>query len=188
MKSIRSCNDHEHEDDIELLSPPSASNNSRLKVTTSTYAAVSCDDTTTSSIFNHDSKRSIKAHDEIVSFQSKCHIDDIPVEARGWTWNDPFYDMNDPINHDIIAVFDIDRTGYDKSTVDLFKWSFLILLVLAALQSVLKMFGAPHDLFFACVCRQLVDYIFNSGLCAIGEEVADQAHSYCHCYSWYLPR
>ena len=129
MKSIHSCNDHEDEDDIEFLSPPSTNSNSKLNVTTSTYTAVACDETTTSSIFNDDSKRSMKMDDEIVSFQSKCHIDDIPEEARGWTWSDPFYDTNDPRNHDIIAAFDIDRTIYDRWTICLCKWSILFFLV-----------------------------------------------------------
>ena len=149
MKSIRSCNDldHEDEDDIELLSPSSTSNNGKLKQTTIQYNTVDCDETTNASSFNDSSALSIKEEeDDIVSFQSKCHIDDIPEDARGWTWSDPFHDTNDPSNHDIIAAFDIDRTIYDRWTICLCKWWFVVPVMIAALIPVLKMYGVQTDL------------------------------------------
>jgi hypothetical protein len=62
-------------------------------------------------------------------YRSKCPIDEIPEIARGLTWNDPFYDPIDPsdcTSTDIIAAFDLDRTLYDRSTYEIFKWFILI--------------------------------------------------------------
>ena len=77
--------------------------------------------------------------EELVLYRSKCHIDDIPDVARGLTWLDPFYDVNDHDDNlqsgasEIIAVFDIDRTLYDRSTFDIFKWVIFIPMYVAGI-------------------------------------------------------
>ena len=134
MKS-RHCrnNNNESEPDVEFVPTRSS---------THTYVAVTSDDTTTRNANNNDTLSLVFA-EECISYSSKCRMDDLPEEARGWTWSDPYYDMNDPSHHDIIAAFDIDRTLYDQSTFDMFKWLFLILLVLVILEILLICF-APN--------------------------------------------
>ena len=133
MKSSHCRNNNESEPDVEFV-PTRSSTHSDVAVTS--------DDTTTRNDNNNDTLSLVFA-EECNSYRSKCRMDDIPVEARGWTWSDPYYDMNDPSHHDIIAAFDIDRTLYDQSTFDMFKWFFLILLLLVILEILLICF-APN--------------------------------------------
>ena len=133
MKS-RHCrnNNNESEPNVEFVPTRSS---------THTYVTVASDDTTTRNDNNNDTLSLVFA-EECISYSSKCRMDDLPEEARGWTWSDPYYDMNDPSHHDIIAAFDIDRTLYDQSTFDMFKWYFLILLPLVILEIPLICYAA----------------------------------------------
>ena len=93
-----------------------------------TYVAIgTADDTHDTSSIHYSTSHPVVA-EELTVYRSKCHIDDIPEIARGLTWNDPFYDSIDQIctSTDIIAAFDIDRTLFDRSTYDIFKWFILI--------------------------------------------------------------
>lgn len=116
MKGIDISN---YEADVEFV-PPRA-------IGAGTYIAVGTTDNTHTNTI--DCNNAPVVAEELIVYRSKCHIDDIPDVARGLTWNDPFYDAVDHTGNtptEIIAAFDIDRTLYDRSTYDLFKWFILI--------------------------------------------------------------
>ena len=120
MKANNNLNNHIHEPDVEL-SPPQSNG---------TYIAVGTTDDTYTNAINCSTPPVVA--EELMLYRSKCHIDDIPVVARGMTWNDPFYDVNDHTGStptEIIAAFDIDRTLYDRPTFEIFSWFILILML-----------------------------------------------------------
>ena len=95
--------------------------------------------------------------EELILYRSKCDIDDIPDVARGMTWTDPFYDVNDPNNstttknnNDIIAAFDIDRTLYDRSTFAIMKWFFLIpMFCVVPISAIIFIFGGMLNVLYS---------------------------------------
>ena len=109
-----------YEPDVEFA-PTSCTTRSGTYIATGT-----ADDTHHASSFHYSTSHPVVA-EELTVYRSKCHIDDIPEMARGLTWNDPFYDSIDQsdTSTDIIAAFDIDRTLFDRSTYDIFKWFIL---------------------------------------------------------------
>lgn len=129
-----------YEPDVEFVPPRSSG--------TATYIAVGTTDDTI------DSSTVPIVAEELMLYRSKCHVNDIPEVARGMTWNDPFYDAIDQstsTNPEIIAAFDINRTFYDRSTYEIFKWFILIPMYSISLLPFCLMWGIASEFFYTYV-------------------------------------
>lgn len=133
--------------------------------TTSTYIAADCEaandaKAATNPMLCGDTVLVTGVDEELMLYRSKCPIDDMPDVARGMAWHDPFYE--DGTDHciatEIIAVFDIDRTLYDRSTNDIFKFFYFVPVYCICLLPVLFLSGTSGT-FFIAYCAVGIYYL-----------------------------